>query len=137
MSRKWAVLGLYLVVISVLPNACSPFLGAGEAGKGMLEGKVSVGTLTPVQQVGVPEPTPAPEVYAERQVVVYSQDGKKEIARVQIGADGSYRVGLAPGAYLVDINHLGIDSSKDLPVVVQINRDETTRLDIDIDTGIR
>ena len=137
MSRKWAVLGLCLVVISVLLNACSPFSGAGEAGKGVLEGKVSIGPLTPVQRIGEPEPTPAPEVFAARQVVIFSQDGQKEIARVQIGADGSYRVELAPGEYLVDINRLGIDSSKDLPVVIQIEREQTTRLDIDIDTGIR
>ena len=133
MRKKPQALILFFFGFAVFLAACSP----SNAGKGILEGQVTIGPLMPVQQVGEPEPTPAPEVYAERQVVVYSQDGKKEIARVQIGADGSYRVELAPGAYLVDINHLGIDSSKDLPVVVQINLNETTRLDIGIDTGIR
>ena len=40
-------------------------------------------------------------------------------------------------SYLVDINHTGIDFSKGLPTSVEILPNETTRLDVQIDTGIR
>jgi hypothetical protein len=69
--------------------------------------------------------------------VVYAQDGQTEVARVQIDGRGNYHVELPAGTYVVDINHVGIDSSKDLPKTVEIKPGEATRLDVDIDTGIR
>jgi hypothetical protein len=104
---------------------------------GVLTGHVSIGPLVPVVREGVPEPTPAPEVYAARQVVIYRSDGRKEIARAGIDASGDYRVDLAPGNYVVDINHGGIDMASGLPAEIQIQAGQITRLDIDIDTGIR
>jgi hypothetical protein len=86
--------------------------------------------------VGEPEPTPAPEVYAGRQIVVFSGSGG-EIARVQIDGQGNYRLVLPAGSYRVDINHAGIDSAAGLPAEVEILAGQTTRLDVDIDTGIR
>ena len=44
---------------------------------------------------------------------------------------------LKPGTYTVDINRIGMDSSDDVPQRVEIQLGITTRLDIDIDTGIR
>ena len=104
---------------------------------GVLQGHVTIGPLVPVVQEGVPEPTPAPEVYASRQIVVYASDGQTEVARVQIDGKGDYRVELPVGTYVVDVNHAGIDMAKDLPKTVEIESGQTTRLDVDIDTGIR
>ncbi|PKO05033.1 MAG: hypothetical protein CVU41_14070 [Chloroflexi bacterium HGW-Chloroflexi-3] len=104
---------------------------------GILEGKVNIGPLSPVSQAGVPEPTPAPEVYSARQIVIFSKNGKKEVAKVPIKSDGSYRIELLTGEYLVDINHIGIDFSKGLPVLIEIKADQSVQLDIEIDTGIR
>lgn len=104
---------------------------------GILEGHVTIGPLIPAIQQGLPEPTLAPEVYAARQIIIFSKDGATELARVQISADGIYRTELAQGSYLVDINHTGIDFSKGLPTSVEILPNETTRLDVQIDTGIR
>jgi hypothetical protein len=104
---------------------------------GVLTGHVSIGPLTPVERVGVPTPTPAPEIYAARQIVVYDADGKTEVARAPINAKGDYQITLAVGTYWVDINHAGIDRGIDLPQKVEILAGQTTRLDISIDTGIR
>ena len=104
---------------------------------GVLAGHVSIGPLVPVVREGEPEPTPAPEVYAARQVVIYKSDGRKEIARAEINALGDYWIDLAPGTYVVDINHGGIDMASSLPAEIQIQAGQITRLDIDIDTGIR
>jgi len=93
--------------------------------------------VVPVVQEGQAEPTPAPEVYSSRQIVVYAQDGQTEVARAQIDGRGNYRVTLAAATYVVDINHAGIDVAKELPKTVRIAGGETTCLDADIDTGIR
>ena len=104
---------------------------------GILEGHVTIGPLVPVVREGEEEPTPAPEVYAAREVVVYKKDGKTEFTRLEIDASGNYQAKLPVGAYVVDINHLGIYTAKDLPKEIDITNQGVTRLDIDIDTGIR
>ena len=104
---------------------------------GTLEGHVTIGPLVPVVQEGVPEPTPAPEVYAARQIVVVRERDGKEIVRLTIDAEGNYRGELPVGTYVVDINHLGIDSAEGFPMTVEIVPDQVTRIDVDIDTGIR
>jgi hypothetical protein len=129
--HRWAA--LFLMVMLGALAACA----TATPEWGILEGRVTIGPLMPVSQPGAPDPTPAPEVYAEREIVVYGRDGRDEVARVQIGADGTYSVRLAPGTYVVDINHVGIDQAAGLPKMVDIHSGEITRLDIDIDTGIR
>ena len=104
---------------------------------GTIEGHVNIGPLSPVVRVGEPEPTPSPEVYQGREIVIYLEDGKTEFVRLKLDASGNYQAELPVGTYVVDINHLGIDMSKDLPKVIEIREGEITRLDIDIDTGIR
>lgn len=131
--RLHASTGLALVGLALATLACS----AGERQTGTLEGHVSIGPLVPVVRQGEAEPTPRPEVYAGRQIVVFSSDGRREIARVDIDGQGNYQVKLPAGQYLVDINHAGIDSAAGMPAEVEIFPGQTTRLDVDIDTGIR
>jgi hypothetical protein len=104
---------------------------------GILEGHVTIGPLVPVIREGEVEPTPAPEVYAAREVVVFKEDGRTEFARLKIDGNGNYRVELPVGTYIVDINRIGIDTAAGLPKEVRITHQKVTRLDIDIDTGIR
>jgi hypothetical protein len=104
---------------------------------GVLSGNVTIGPLQPVMREGVPEPTPAPEVFAARKILVLSQNGRREIARVSISAVGTYQVILPVGRYLVDVAGSGIDRGIDLPTEIEIFKDQITYLDIDIDTGIR
>ena len=86
---------------------------------------------------GEQEPTLPPGAFAGRAVVIFDVSGKRELARVAIGSDGGFRIGLPEVVYQVDINHLGIDRAAGLPAQVQIRPGETTWLDIEIDTGIR
>ena len=104
---------------------------------GTLRGYVTIGPLVPVLREGEPEPTPAPEVYATRQIVIYKPDGKTEVARAEINPQGNYEVSLPVGVYIIDINRIGIDSASGLPQEVEIKEGEITILDVDIDTGIR
>lgn len=104
---------------------------------GILMGEVSVGPLMPVVGPGVVEPTPGPQVFAGRKIVIFDAKGKRELQQVDIAGDGTYRVELELGSYVVDINHQGIDFAKGLPATIEIHQDQVTLLDIDIDTGIR
>jgi|GEM_PF-501722 len=104
---------------------------------GILEGHVTIGPLVPVIREGEAEPTPAPEVYAAREIIVFKEDGKTEVVRIKINTNGNYQVELPVGIYVVDINRIGIDTAADLPIEIEITHQGVTRLDIDIDTGIR
>ena len=104
---------------------------------GTLEGQVTIGPLVPAVQVGAEVPTPHPEVYAAREIVVFKENVKTEVTRIKIDATGHYQAELPVGSYVVDINHLGVDSAADLPKQIEIASQLVTTLDIDIDTGIR
>jgi hypothetical protein len=104
---------------------------------GSLEGHVNIGPLLPVQRVGDATPTVPPEAYAARQIIVYQADGKTVVTKLTPDKDGNYRVELAPDTYIVGMARVGIDRARGLPATVTITSGQTTRLDIDIDTGIR
>ena len=126
--RRRLVLSLMLLLASCAPPPRET---------GVLQGHVTVGPLLPVVREGGPEPTPAPEVYAIRQMVIYAEDGRTEVTRVQIDAQGNYRVTLPVRTYVADINHVGIDRGSDLTATVRIYAGPPTRLDVGIDRGIR
>ena len=124
---------IFFSILLLILSACS--LGPQETG--VLTGQVTIGPLVPVVREGEAEPTPAPQVYAAREIVIYKKNGVTEVTRLEIGPDGVYRSELPVGVYVVDINRLGIDSADGLPKEITIAAGAVFRLDIDIDTGIR
>ena len=118
---------------ALLHNECSL---SPSSQMGILEGKVTVGPICPVERVGVPCPVPE-EAYTSREVVVYKIDGTTEVARQHFTGDGSYKFELAPGTYVINTPRQGPGGSKDLPQTVIIKAGETLKLNFDIDTGIR
>jgi hypothetical protein len=109
----------------------------GWTGTGTLEGHVTIGPLVPVQHEATPEPTPGPEVWLTRAILIFAEDGKTEVAVVRIDAQGNYRVVLPAGTYVVDVVQRGPEHGVDLPQAVVVVADQVTRLDVEIDTGIR
>ena len=76
--------------------------------------------------------------YAEYPLIILSQDGKKEIARVTADENGNYRVALPPGDYILDVQGRrpkGHVRAKPQPFTVVSN--QTVHVDMNIDTGIR
>jgi hypothetical protein len=118
------------------PAKIGPTAASGQ-GLGYLEGHASIGPLQPVERVGVPPPTPSPAACSSRGLVVVDVHTGAEASRFDLQPDCSFRVGLSPGTYRVELQRRGIDSSKDLPQTVSIAAGQTTRLDLSIDTGIR
>ena len=129
-----AFLRLIIIPACVISlTACNP----GPQEFGVLEGHVTIGPLEPAMREGEESPTPVPEVYASREIIVYKSDGKTEFTRVEIDPDGVYSAELPVGMYVIDINHVGIDSAPHFPKEIEIVSGEKTIVDIDIDTGIR
>lgn len=108
---------------------------------GTLEGIVTIGPIWPVERLGESRPVP-PQVFETRKVIVYNKSGKRvikiiDLIQIDQSARASYGVQLAPGQYVVDITHSGIDSGSEVPKKVEIKSGQTVVVDIDIDTGIR
>jgi hypothetical protein len=131
--QKPACFSTLLLVLLISCTACA----LGQKEFGVLEGQVSIGPLVPAVQAGEPDPTPAPEVYAARNIVVFKKTGVTEYMLLEIDSTGRYHAELPAGIYTIDINHLGIDRADNLPLEITIIPDQITVLDINIDTGIR
>jgi len=133
---KRSIFLLTIIILVGLTIGCS-----GEVEKGLLQGNVLIGPITPVEQPGQ-ELSLRCDVYALRKIMIYDKSGEKLIQQVDIDCDEEeqitrYRVELDPGIYTVDINRIGIDYSDDVPKQVEIQSGLTFKLDIEIDTGIR
>ena len=97
-SSPFFLVNLMLLLL-ILFTSCT--LGPQEFG--VLEGQVNIGPLVPVMREGEEAPTPAPEVYAAREIVVTKKNGRTEFARLQLDSTGWYQVELPVGTYVIDI----------------------------------
>ena len=106
---------------------------------GFLRGVISIGPICPVEK-DPPDPgcLPTYETYKAYPVSIWSFNGRRKIAHVNPALDGSYKIELNSGNYLVILetgqNSIG---SSNLPAEVEIRSQSETILNINIDTGIR
>lgn len=114
----------------------APDEGQVPAEHGRLSGIVTIGPNCPVQQQTNPCPT-QPSAYAARKILVYNEAKSTLLFTVDIDSQGLYVIDLAPGKYTVDLKPNGIDRTTDLPKVVDIHANTVTKLDVNVDTGIR
>jgi hypothetical protein len=125
-----------LVLVSTL-SAVLTACGDPAAEPGVVTGRVAIRPLSPVEEQGQPTPTPWPELYEGRFILIYGPDGEEVVRRAEIDAEGVYREELEPGTYVVDIERVGPVSAAGLPKTIQVAAGETVRVDAVIDTGIR
>jgi hypothetical protein len=103
---------------------------------GFLEGHAKIFPLGDANLADDGKVAPGSEApYPEYPLVVLTRDGKKEITRVTPDRNGNYRVELPPGDYILDVAAHTRKRSKPRPFTVV--SDQTVRVDMDIDTGIR
>jgi hypothetical protein len=69
------------------------------AAEGFMEGHLKIVVIRAVEPDNMPQP--APETYAEYPLIILSQDGKREVARLTADKSGNYRAVLPPGAYIL------------------------------------
>jgi hypothetical protein len=87
--KSMRVACIFLVLASTASMKATP--------QGFMEGHLKIVVIKPVEPDDMPQPTP--ETYAEYPLIILSQDGKREIARLTADKSGNYRVVLPPGAY--------------------------------------
>ena len=116
--------------------AACPTATSSQDDTGMFQGKMVIGPICPVEQVGHPC-NPTPQMYAAHQVFVYSSDRLRLIRTLTPDAQGNYSTVLPADNYLVDVQHKGIEAIKGAPVTVTVVAGQTAQISIDIDTGIR
>ena len=129
------------VTAAVLVLACNggsnaPTDPLANVPRGTLNGLVTIGPNCPGPTTTNPCPTP-PSAYSSRKVEVYDNARTRLLFTVDLDNGGFYAINLAPNTYTIDLKPNGIDKSGDVPAKVTIKQNQTTRLDISIDTGIR
>jgi len=126
-----------------LISACAVLALAGTAlsnpvRRGCVEGHLTIVSRSEVEPADGTRDNVTVETYAEYPLIVLSHDGKEEIARVTADGNGKYRLALPPGDYILDVQgqtprgHLRAKPQRFTVVSNQI-----TRVDMDIDTGVR
>ena len=119
----------------LVPIGC---LASDNAAFGFLEGHLKILALRDVELAEGNPPKFSDGNYAEYPLIILSRDQKKEIARVTADENGKYRVALPPGDYILDVQGRqpkGHVRAKPQRFTVVSN--QTVRIDMDIDTGIR
>jgi len=105
---------------------------------GFLEGTVSIGPLCPVEtDPPAPGCLPMAETYKAYPVYVCTPNDSKKIVLISPELDGSFKIELAPGKYLVILDKEQRIGSSNLPQEVTVKSMETTVISVEIDTGIR
>ena len=77
------------------------------------------------------------ENYAPYPLIILSQAGNKEIARVTADGNGNFRTALPPGDYVLDVQGRARGHLRAKPQRFTIVSNHTVRVDMDIDTGVR
>ncbi len=78
-------------------------------------------------------PAETAENYADYPLLILTQDGQKEIVRVTADGDGNYRVALAPGHYVLDVQGRVRRHVRAKPQPFTIVSNQTVRIDMHID----
>ena len=109
--------------------------------KGFLEGKVTIDPICPNFRGAESDPRcqPTEETYKALPIAIWTPDKKTKVAQIEPDLDGTYKIELPKGTYIIDIERqqpFGVGGNN-LPATITINSGETTILNIDIDTGIR
>src|SRR3984893_10844612 len=105
------------------------------APQGFVEGHLKIVVPGAVEPDAMPRPEMPPQSYAKYPLIIKSQDGQKEIARVTADESGNYRVALPPGAYILDVQHRAGQRMGAKPQSFTVISDQTVHVDMNIFVG--
>jgi hypothetical protein len=103
---------------------------------GFLEGHLKIVSLGAVEHSDeMPRQTVTPEKYAEFPLIVLSQDGQSEIARVTADGNGNYRATLPPGNYILDVQKRAAKRLRAKPQPFSVVSNQTVHVDMNVIIG--
>ena len=82
-------------------------------------------------------PAMTAENYAQYPLIILSQGGEQEIARITADGNGNYRTALPPGDYVLDVQGRARGHVRAKPQRFTVVSNHAVRVDMDIDTGVR
>jgi hypothetical protein len=123
----------YLITVCIF----SVVAGTAAEPPGFLEGHLKIISSKEVELADGNAPGITSENYAQYPLIILSQDGKKEIARITADANGNYRTALPPGDYVLDVRGRARGHVRAKPQRFTVVSNQTVRIDMDIDTGVR
>jgi hypothetical protein len=119
----------FILVCTLSSNAAAP---------GFMEGHLKIVSLGAVEHSDeMPRQRVTPEQYAEFPLIVLSQDGKSEIARVTADENGNYRVTLPPGDYILDVQDRAAKRLRAKPQPFTVVSNQTVHVDMNVIIGFR
>jgi len=104
---------------------------------GFVEGHLKIISGKEVELADGNAPAIMAENYARYPLVILSQGEKKEIARVTADGNGNYRTALPPGHYVLDVQAPARGHVRAKPQRFTVVSNQTVRVDMNIDTGVR
>jgi hypothetical protein len=104
---------------------------------GFVEGHLKIMSGKEVELADGNAPAIMAENYAQYPLIILSQGEKKEIARVTADGNGNYRTALPPGDYVLDVQARARGHVRAKPQRFTVVSNQTVRVDMSIDTGVR
>lgn len=116
------------------PNCEIPACPAAQSQTSGIQGSINLGPTCPVQRVP-PDPNCNDKPY-QATIIVKTADGKKQITSFTSAADGSFKVNLNPGSYLLVPQNAQVYPRAGSQTVT-VTAKQYTQVNIAYDTGIR
>jgi hypothetical protein len=104
---------------------------------GFVEGHLKIISPKEIELADGNAPAITAENYAQYPLIILSEGGKKEIALITADANGKYRTALPPGDYVLDVQGRARGHLRVKPKRFTIVSNQTVRVDMDVDTGVR
>jgi hypothetical protein len=138
-SGKFQLVPVMSSFLKCLIAVCffSGFAGMATEPPGFVEGHLKILSLREVELADGNAPAITAENYVQYPLIISRQGGKKEIARVTADVNGNFRSVLPPGDYILDVKGRGRGHVRAKPQRFTVVSNQTVRVDMDIDTGVR
>jgi len=104
---------------------------------GFLEGHLKMFSPKEVELAEASPSTGTAENYPDYPLVIRSKAGQREVARVTPDREGNYRISLPPGDYILDVEGREHSHIRAKPQPFTIVSNQTARVDMDVDPGVR
>jgi hypothetical protein len=109
-------------------------------GYGELKGKITIGPICPVETIPPnPQCLPTADTYKAWATAVWTLNRKSKVAVLNPNLDGTYEMSIPAGSYIIDFDQNNIFHAvgSNLPALITIALGDTTKFNVNIDTGIR
>ena len=123
-----------LVFILVALPASTHFMIA--APTGILEGQLRIISSQGVELADATPKTSAKN-YVDYPLAILSADKKNEVAHITADQNGNYKIALAPGDYVLDLQRPRRGHVRATPRPFTMVANQTAHVDMTIDTGVR